>query len=391
MNTFEKSLKSAKKFQKFIRKIKAGSGIMNGVDMRLHQGLDDGLIMNIYNIKMDSKHINDIGMWEYQYLSDEIIKDIYFSIIHNTHIKRIELSSFCFNYSMNTIHELVNMFKMNTSIEEIIIENDDGHDIQVEIVLSNLVANNRIKSIEIHEINDSLIGALSKIIKTCNSLRELTITNLNANLGMNNFIDSIRCNNLLKRINIGNGMNNPDVLAKFIDAIKSIRLKQICIMHNNFGPQHVMKIAELIRFDAVELLRISDNNINLIDAMIIIKSLAQNTSIKTLVLCNNSIGDKCINEIANVLRNNTTLENFNINNCEFSYEALIELADALKTNMNLNSLDINGYKNCYGPACVKHIEKIFQDNKKLKLNINTSLVLRKNWCNQSGLSLEYYY
>ena len=70
------------------------------------------------------------------------------------------------------------------------------------------------------------------------------------------------------------------------------------------------------------------------------KALAQNTTLKVLVLNNNNIGGEGAKALAEALKTNTTLTNLNLGSNQIGDEGARAIADALQTNTRLISLNL---------------------------------------------------
>ena len=160
----------------------------------------------------------------------------------------------------------------------------------------------------------------------------------------------------IKHLNISNSNLHPDIMPAIVVALLKIRTVTILDLSNNklLDPDvlprrnswprktYIIQVSRLISANVpMTCLILNNTNLDSIDIKTLTTALTYNTTLRSLHLSENHIGESGATYVANILRTNTSLETLWLNGCDLGQESARFLAEALIHNVTLQCLHIS--------------------------------------------------
>ena len=136
-------------------------------------------------------------------------------------------------------------------------------------------------------------------------------------------------------------------------------------------------LAKALKNTSLSSLYLSSNSIGDEGANSLAQALRVNNSLSSLVVSKNSVGDEGANSIAQSLRDNTSLSSLVLQSNFIGNEGADSLAQALRVNATISSLDLS--RNSVGAKGANSLAQSLKENSSL-----SSLVLQSNFIGNEG-------
>ncbi|KAL0964969.1 hypothetical protein UPYG_G00275090 [Umbra pygmaea] len=157
--------------------------------------------------------------------------------------------------------------------------------------------------------------SLGKALKSCRTLRVLRLHQSK--------VDDVKC-----RLLVNNLLDHPS-------------LRELYLSHNQISDRGARALGKLLNRSKLETLCVYDNNIQGLGALAIGYALAKNTTLRSLNLCLNRLGDEGGQAIAQALLKNCTLERLHLGSNEMSGPTARAMSQVLIQNSSLRSINLN--------------------------------------------------
>lgn len=118
-------------------------------------------------------------------------------------------------------------------------------------------------------------------------------------------------------------------------------LKELSFAHNLIGDRGALAISKLLGKSKLEVLNLSDNNIQTMGAKAIGHALAKNSTLVSLSLRLNRLGDRGGRAICKALLKNKTLLHLHLGACGVREPTVFLLSEVLLQNETLRSLNLS--------------------------------------------------
>lgn len=219
--------------------------------------------------------------------------------------------------------------------------------------LENLLQHSTEINLRATKLDDVDIINLSKAFKKNSPLISLDLSgnNISSN-GIESLSKTLTKNaKQLETLNLDSNKIDARGVRSIAAMLSTVKLKSLMLAYNQCG-EGIRELVEQIRTDPnthLEMLNLSKNNINTIDAMFIVRLLESNQSLKTLNLYGNTIGSRHAQEekpqrsdiakkmvVALINNKNTQLKNLNLTQNAIQPDEANEILNFLKdTNINV--------------------------------------------------------
>ena len=146
-------------------------------------------------------------------------------------------------------------------------------------------------------------------------------------------------------------------------------LRQVSLYHCHIGDEGAMVVADFIRNYTpepsknpfgIELLELPENDISAKGAQYLGRMLAQNETVKTLILDFNPLGDDGVGLLGDGLKWNSTLEVLSMQHCDVGPEGGELIGKYIVRSSSVKNLSVRG--NPLGPHGVTHIARSLAKN-----------------------------
>lgn len=236
---------------------------------------------------------------------------------------------------------LAQALKVNTSVEEIYIQGNDGGDVGVKSLCDALLERpGPIKTLDIGNNTMTEEGAqnLAKLLKA-KQLVELDVYNNDfGDAGMYQIAGSLKDNKSLTSLDLGGNNVGADGMKALASAIKNCdTLRVLELSYNPMGPEGAKAIAEVSKYDLqLETLKVGWCKIGSGDGAKAIGDLIMfNTTISSLDLRGNNLGDEGAISIARSMKehDNQHFAELDMGYNEIKDAGACALAQSLKANV----------------------------------------------------------
>jgi Ran GTPase-activating protein (RanGAP) involved in mRNA processing and transport len=235
-----------------------------------------------------------------QNINDEEKKGLFEALKTNTSLKSIsfgenksleDVMQFCesikenkgleelciYNYG-NTIQNLYDVFKINTTIKKIDILHCY---INSKFQFGNLIKNNTIIELKIQStfISEEEVEYLSEVLKTNKSLKNLVLRDNNTSFnGIKYLSEALKVNNSITSISLINNNINEEIAKYLFDFLKiNTSLKKMYLDDNNICTEGVKYLFQALKFNkSLTDLSIRSNNIRIEGADYLVEELKYN-------------------------------------------------------------------------------------------------------------------
>jgi Ran GTPase-activating protein (RanGAP) involved in mRNA processing and transport len=205
-----------------------------------------------------------------------------------------------------------------------------------------------------NNITDDLIAEISESLKTNQSVININLqNNIISEKGLESLIKLAMSNKLIENINLENN-NIGDAGAKIIiNLLENNQLTaEINLEDNDISEELQNRIIALkTRDKALEainndeaILDLSDKHLDIKELRVIFNGLKSNSSVKTIYLGNNQIGDEAIELLAELMAVNQSIVNIDLGNNNISHKGIATLAESIKNSNSLANINLEGNK-----------------------------------------------
>jgi hypothetical protein len=159
---------------------------------------------------------------------------------------------------------------------------------------------------------------------------------------------------------------------KVIDALKkNTTITTLYLSGNNIGDKGAEKLAKALEKNTtITKLSLRSNNIGKAGAEVLAQALKENKTLTELDLGWNNIGDEGAEKLAEALKNNETLTTLDLSDNNIGEVGAKALAEALKENKTLTELNLS-YNKEIGDKGAQELAQALKENKTLtKLNLS---------------------
>ena len=322
------------------------------------------------NKLMETLLLNDSSLGD-----DGVIK-IAQSLCKHSKLKLINLQSN--NITEEAAKALASTISSNTGLEELYLGNN-----QLQLgVIKIATALKSISSLKVLDFNNNNIpeqvaDELAAAIRVNNSIEKLWLSDNHLGSSTVMIVNALKEISTLKELNLNGNKNRSEELAPALASIiaKNKLMEILSLSDNNLNDDGVIKIAlSLCKHSALKVFNLQNNNITEETAEALASVVSSNNGLEELYLCNNQLQLGAI-KLATALKTISSLKVLDLENNTITEHAADELEAAIKANTSLQYLRLS--ENCLGSSMAV-ITKDFLGNLSLKqFAIRNSGILEK--------------
>ena len=260
-----------------------------------------------------------------------------------TSLKTLDLGNN--NLPGNIMNELSRIFISNKCLKRLSLCNNNLKS-SILCVLKSLSSVSKLEYLDIqgNQITAEAGELLSSVIQKNTVINTLLLGNNNIGKGMMQIAKALQQITSLKVLDLGKSNIHKETCNELALAIDSNRhLENLSLQDNALCSSVTTVLQRLSKLSSLETLDLQGNQLNENTAELLASVISNNNVLKSLNLCNNSIGKGAL-QIAKALRHITSLRLLNLGDNMLIKEVCNELAYAIKCNINIESLYLHDNK-----------------------------------------------
>ncbi|CAF1350349.1 unnamed protein product [Rotaria magnacalcarata] len=335
-------------------------------------------LLDCDDMQMLSQELTTNKYWKAMYLWENYLNEKHVSIL--MHGLKLNTTMKCLSLDCNFLNDegasiLAGILKSNTSLGTVYLNKNHIGDIGAQDLADMLHTNKTLTHLELssNSIGDDGISVISEALKFNKSLRTLHLNDNDfTEIGAKHLADMLLVNKTLKELQISGNPIGDSGVNMIVDALKknttlesldigetkitiecmqeigkmlemNCTLKSLDLNHNHLEDDALMMIIpSLMKNSALTSLDLSMNNLTETSANELACLLEESqTTLTTLSLSHNPLGDSGVSNIAAALINNRTLIKLILESVKITIEGVSELAHMLSLNETLHCLDLN--------------------------------------------------
>ena len=309
------------------------------------------------------------------YLNDNILGEGMLIIIKAlqqiTSLRSINLGNN--NMSKEASGELALAIQSNKHLEELWLYNNNLKFSAIAILQSlSTISNLKYLNINNTQITNEACEALASVVLLNKGLEELHLTNNNLGEGLLILTKALQHITSLRSIDLGNNNLSKEASGELALAIQSNKqLENLGLRNNNLKCSAITILQSLSTISTLKLLIINNTQITEEAGEALASVVVHNTGLEELYLSNNNLGEGML-VVIKTLQQLTSLKSIGLTNTNISKEASGELALAIQSNKDLQKLWLyNNNLKCLAIAIFQSLSTI--STLKL-LNINNNQI-----------------
>ena len=294
---------------------------LNVLNLNCNQNRSEELAPALTSIISHNKSMESLLLSDNNLNDDGVIK-IAQSLCKHSKLKIINLQSN--NITEKAAEALASIISSNTGLEELYLDNNT---IQLGVI-KMLTALTNISSLKVLDLNN-------------NNIPEEAAAEISDTIKANNLIEKLRLNNN----NLGSSMS---VIAKACCHISS--LKDFHFKNTGISVTATNDVATVIRQNSsIQLLSMSDNNLQSAGFMAFMQALKVTSSLKFLYACGISVTSTVTEELSSVIEHNLSMEELSLGD-NILENGLVQIAESCSRLRILKVLELS--HNCISPTQV---------------------------------------
>ena len=284
-------------------------------------------------------------------------------------LKKLDLNSN--TLSEKVANDLADVIKSNTCLEELHLENNNLQSSAIVILKSlKLTTNLRKLNLNGNNISKKVVHDLAEVIKHNTCLEELYLGGNNLQPSAVIVLHALKGISSLRKLSLNSNNMSEKVVDDLADVIKNNTcLEELYLDSNNLQSFTVVILQALKQLWSLKKLSLNNNNMSNEVVYDLADVIKHNFHLEELSLDSNDL-QSSMAIILHALKKVSNLKKLNLNNIRISKNVLIDLADVIKCNTCLEELHLF-YNNLQSSAVViLHALKQISSLKKLNLNSN---------------------
>ena len=340
------------------------------LNLNKNQNRSEELAPALTSIISNNKFVERLLLSDNNLNDDGVIK-IAQSLCKHTKLKTIDLRSN--NITEKSSEALASIISSNTGLEELYLGNNTIQlgVIEISTALKD-ISSLKVLGLDNNNIPEEAADELSAAIRANNSLEKLWLYDNRLGSSTAMIVNALKQVTTLKVLNLNENQNRSEELAPALTSIISNNkfVEILLLSDNNLNDDGVIKIAQsLCKHTKLKIINLQSNNITEKSAEALSSIISSNTGLQQLYLGNNTIQLGVIT-ISTALKTISSLKVLDLDNNNIPEEAAYQLSAAIRANNSLEKLWLYGNRLGSSTAMIVNALKQVTTLKMLNLNDN---------------------